>query len=223
MRSVVLLSGGLDSAVALAWASRRGEVLLAVTFDYGQRAARRETAAARKIAQAFGAPHKCVRLDWLGTITDTALVNRRRAVPNPNAGDLDSKSTEDAARAVWVPNRNAVFVCVAAAFAEALGADTVVAGFNAEEGATFPDNRPAFVRTMNRVLKISTLRGVRLVAPTQRLTKVGIVSLGRRLGVPLEHTWSCYLGGREPCGRCESCLRFARAVRQAGRPGRTQR
>jgi len=216
MRSIILLSGGLDSAVALKWALDRGPVLRALTFNYGQRAVRRELAAARAMCRRLGVAHEAVRLNWLEAITQSALVSPAESLPRPATADLDNPAeAEQTARAVWVPNRNAVFVAIAASFAEALGADTVVAGFNAEEGASFPDNRAAFVTAMNRVLTMSTLSKVRVRAPTQRLSKPAIAALGRRIHAPIDLAWSCYLGGPKPCGVCESCRRFQRAV--AGR------
>jgi 7-cyano-7-deazaguanine synthase len=215
-RSVVLLSGGLDSTVALACALRETLVVLCLTFDYGQRAAAREVAAAAAIARHYGVPHRTVALPFLGEITSTALVNRKAAVPAPDPRDLrNSTVAHQTARAVWVPNRNGVFVNVAAAFAEALGAGVVVTGFNREEGETFPDNSATFVAAANRALGLSTLRGVKLVSYTQQLDKAEIAALGRRLNIPWPLIWSCYHGEDEPCGRCESCLRLAAALEGA--------
>lgn len=215
----MLLSGGLDSLVALAQARRKGEVALALTFDYGQRSAPREVAAARAAARAAGVPHRVVPLPFLAAITATALVRRARPLPAPSEGELDRRgAAARSAAAVWVPNRNGVFVAVAAAHAEAWGVRDVVVGFNREEGATFPDNTPEFVRRMNRLLERSTLRRPppRVWAPLARLDKAGIVRRGIRLGAPFDLFWSCYRGGRRMCGRCESCRRALRAFRRAG-------
>ena len=176
--------------------------MLALTFDYGQRAARREITASRAIAKSLRAPHRAIRLPWLGEVTGTALVNRKRALPRAIDGHRS-------AAAVWVPNRNGVFLNVCAAFAESLGAKWIVTGFNAEEAATFPDNSEAFVRAANHAFSFSTANGVKVVSYTARLDKAAIVRLGQKHGVPLEKTWSCYEGGRHPCGNCESCLRRA--------------
>lgn len=211
--SVLCLSAGLDSTVNLAVACRKGKVRLALTFDYGQRAAKREAARAKALARHYGVPWEIVRLPWLATITDTALVARGRKLPRLKAGQLDDRRrTLKSAAAVWVPNRNGVFLNVAAAFAESLGTREVVMGFNKEEGATFPDNTPAFGRAASGAFRYSTRNGVRVVSHTARMDKRQIVSLARRLKVPLDLVWPCYEGGRRPCGRCESCLRFARAI-----------
>ncbi|MHC4606548.1 MAG: 7-cyano-7-deazaguanine synthase QueC [Planctomycetota bacterium] len=194
-KAVALLSGGLDSSVALAAAKRRHRVVLAVTFDYGQRAARREVAAARAIARALKVPHRVIALPWLKAATKTALVNRKRKLPRRGAA------------AVWVPNRNGVFLNICAALAEDLGATRIVAGFNLEEAAAFPDNSTAFIRAANRAFAYSTRIRVKVVSPVARMKKAAIARLGRKLGVPLEKTWSCYAGGRRPCGKCEPCRR----------------
>jgi len=213
MRSIVLLSGGLDSAVGFKCALDKGEVLCALTFDYGQLAVVREIEATAAMCERFKVQHEIVRLDWLRKITSTALVNRNESVPQLGSADLnDAENSHKTAKAVWVPNRNGVFVSIGASFAEALDADTVVAGFNAEEGETFPDNSTDFVNSVNRGLCFSTLNKVQLWAPTQDLTKTEIVALGRKIEAPLDLVWSCYHGGKRPCGTCESCTRFLRAT-----------
>jgi 7-cyano-7-deazaguanine synthase len=211
MSAVALLSGGLDSTVACTLAiGTGGGVALALTFDYGQRAARREVEAARAIAAYLGVPHRTIALPFLGEITRTALV--AGAIPHPSAADLDSPRARETAKAVWVPNRNGVLVNIAAAFAESLGAERVVVGFNREEAATFPDNSEGFAAAATAALAFSTLSKVRLDAPTGAMTKREIVRAGRAAGAPLDLIWSCYEGGERPCGACESCLRQARAL-----------
>jgi 7-cyano-7-deazaguanine synthase len=205
MNGVAILSGGLDSTVSLAVAVKKMKVVLAVTFDYGQRAAKRERAAASKIARHYRVPHKVVAVPWLADLTDTALVNRRAAIPR---NEMSVRS----AKAVWVPNRNGVFIEIAAAHAESMGAQRLITGFNREEAVTFPDNSPEYVEAVNQALSFSTANGVRVVSFTADLIKTEIVALGRRLDAPLKHIWPCYEGGRTWCGECESCLRSLRAI-----------
>jgi 7-cyano-7-deazaguanine synthase len=181
------------------------KVVLALTFDYGQRAARREREASARIARRLGVPHRVVGIPWLAALTPTALVNRRAALPR-------LEMSERSARAVWVPNRNGVFIEIAAAHAESLGATRLVTGFNREEAATFPDNSKPYVRAVNRALSYSTANGVRVTSFTADLDKRAIVRLGRRLGAPLDLVWPCYEGGRAWCRTCESCLRSLRAL-----------
>jgi 7-cyano-7-deazaguanine synthase len=184
---------------------KKMKVVLAVTFDYGQRAAKRERAAASKIARHYRVPHKVVAVPWLADLTDTALVNRRAAIPR---NEMSVRS----AKAVWVPNRNGVFIEIAAAHAESMGAQRLITGFNREEAVTFPDNSPEYVEAVNQALSFSTANGVRVVSFTADLIKTEIVALGRRLDAPLKHIWPCYEGGRTWCGECESCLRSLRAI-----------
>lgn len=212
-RAVALLSGGLDSVVAT-WAARRThEIALALTCDYGQRAAQREAQAAREVAGLLGCPHVLVDLRWLGALGGSALTDPTRAIPHPDADGLDDPQLAPAtARSVWVPNRNGVLLNVAAAHAEAWGCQAIVVGFNAEEAATFPDNSRAFMTAADEFFALSTLTHPQVISPTASLTKREIVALGRELGAPLQHIWSCYLGDAEPCGRCESCRRLERAL-----------
>ena len=207
MASVLLLSGGLDSTVA-AWASREdAPPRLALTFDYGQRAAPRELEAALAIAAELNVDHRLVKLPWMRRLTPGHLTN---ASSDLSATDDDS---------VWVPARNAVFVSIAAAHAEALDCDTIVCGFNAEEAATFPDNSPEFVRRIDAVLELATRNAPRLVSPTLDLTKPEIVKLGLQLKAPLHLVWSCYGSGPEHCWSCPSCRRLREALQKADQPG----
>lgn len=215
-RSIVLLSGGLDSAVSLAHARRESEVALCLTFNYGQHAAPKEIEAAANLAAYYHLRHQVVDLPFLGEITGTALVRSETVLPEPELALLDDPVAAGAcASQVWVPNRNGLFINIAAAFAESYGAGLVVCGFNREEAATFPDNSAGFVRAANSALSYSTLNQVKVVSYTQLLSKADIVRLGMRCRVPFQYLWSCYRGGEKMCGRCESCLRFKRAAQEA--------
>jgi 7-cyano-7-deazaguanine synthase len=209
--ALALLSGGLDSTVAAAlWRARHGPVSLGLCVDYGQRAARRESAAAEAVGEALGFEVVLAELPLLARVTDTALVARDRPLPRPDPQRLDEQAFATA-DAVWVPNRNGVLVNLAAALAEARGLSVVVVGFNAEEGATFPDNSARFVANLNACLQDGTRGRVRVECPTLHLTKAQLLAEGRAAGAPLHLTWSCYEGGEAPCGLCESCRRRARA------------
>jgi 7-cyano-7-deazaguanine synthase len=220
MDAVVLLSGGLDSAAALALvlaaAAERDGRGLALTFDYGQRAAAREIEAARAMAARYGIEHRAIELPFLAAITRTALVARDAALPRPDPAALDAPGpSRETAKAVWVPNRNGVFIAIAAAHAEAMGLRQVIVGFNKEEAATFPDNTPEFVAVQNGALAYSTLSKVKVRNPVGALVKSEIVRRAREAGAPLGHVWSCYEGGAEHCLACESCRRFERALEAA--------
>jgi len=209
--ALILLSGGLDSAVALKWAVDHHQPRLALTLDYGQRAALREMKAARAMARRYHIHHQVISLDWLGEATDTALVRPEQPLPRPESLD-DREDAQQSARAVWVPNRNGLFVNLAACLAEAQQLSLIVAGFNAEEAAAFPDNSPQFVAATNAALQWSTLSHPTLVSPTLSLTKVGVVRLGREIAAPLDLVWACYTGEERHCWACESCRRLQRAL-----------
>ncbi len=218
-RAIALLSGGLDSTVALALAQERGPIALALTFDYGQRAAAREVERSARLARFFGVPHQVVPLPFFAALPGGgALLDRGQELPRPNLEALDRGGAAVVASAacVWVPNRNGVFVEVAAAFAEALGADRVVVGFNREEAATFPDNSLDYLRALDGALAYSTRGHVRVEAPTGALDKVAIVAAAASRRLPLDLMWPCYEGGAAPCATCESCQRFLRACSRAG-------
>jgi len=210
MPAIVLLSGGLDSAVNLKQACDDKGVALALTFGYGQRAALREAAASSLMSRKLGVPHRVIPLPWLAELLPSV------PLPEVTASQLGEERVAEGetGRAVWVPNRNGIFVNIAAAFAESLSADTIVAGFNAEEAATFPDNSQDFVSTTNVAFLFSTRRKPRLLSYTQNLSKADIVRLGREINAPIPMIWSCYRDGTEHCWRCESCARLERALRQ---------
>jgi 7-cyano-7-deazaguanine synthase len=207
---IILLSGGLDSAVNLAIASGKGEVVRTLFFDYGQKARVRECQSAKSLSEYYDCRLEIIKLPWLAGITKTALVDNNREVPR-----IDGETLPEDSSSVWVPNRNCVFVSIGASYAEALGADAVAAGFNLEEGTTFPDNSMEFLKAMDAALSFSTLSKVRLVSFTGDLMKVEIVRKGRDIGLPFDMLWFCYLGGEESCGTCESCVRFKRAISEA--------
>ena len=217
-KSVVLLSGGLDSAVAFKQSIDTSDVILCLTFDYGQRAAAKEAKAAADMSTLYGVRHELIKLPWLEGICKTSLVCKEMQIPEISVDDLDGAGgkTEESAKGVWVPNRNGVFINIAAAYCEALSADDIVTGFNIEEAKTFPDNSPEFIETVNSSLNYSTLSKVKLVSPTSSLNKKEIVKLGIKIDAPLNLLWSCYKGEEKMCGVCESCMRLKRALEGAG-------
>ena len=212
--AISILSGGMDSTVATALALREMDVILALTFDYGQRAAKNEVAAAENFCAQHKIQHQVIEIPWLKNWTKTSLVNKNQQVPAISALELDQNFSADLERAkkVWVPNRNGVFLSIAAAAAESLGAEYLIAGFNEEEAATFPDNSQSYLEAMNHSLSFSTLNQVKLISPTIRLNKKEIAKTAKHLGIELSQLWSCYEGGEQPCGICESCVRQARAL-----------
>lgn len=215
-RAVVLLSGGLDSTVALAAAAAAGSVCSALFFDYGQRAARREHEAARAVAKRFGLPFASIDLPWLARLSRSALIEGKGHPPRWSPDRLGDAGPRD----VWIENRNGIFIDIAAFHAAESGAGAVIVGFNREEAAAFPDNSEEYLVRVNRALELGLERRVRVESPTLRMTKREIVARGLELDIPWELVWSCYGGGVRMCGSCESCLRLGRAVEGTPAQGR---
>lgn len=213
--AVVLLSGGLDSTVALADVLSRQSVACVLTFDYGQRAAAQELKATRAIAQHYGLTHHIIPLPWLSDLLPKALTPKQvlKYKGLPLAAPTTEAELFDVNR-VWVPNRNGLFLNIAACFAEALKADSIVFGANAEEGVDFPDNTETFRQKMSEVFAYSTLSGVQVQAPLVHLNKTEIIERGLTLKVPFEWVWSCYEDTEIQCGQCPSCIRVQNAQRQ---------
>ncbi|PZV00230.1 MAG: 7-cyano-7-deazaguanine synthase QueC [Leptolyngbya sp.] len=213
-KAIVLLSGGLDSATAAAQAIADGYDLIALSFDYGQRH-QRELEAARAVAKHLAiADHHFIDVNlaqWgASSLTDLAQ-------PLPQDG------LEAGIPSTYVPGRNTVFIALALALAEAKGAKAIYLGINAVDYSGYPDCRPEYLAAFQQLAQLSSKAGLEghapaLVAPLVMDSKVDIVRRAVALGVPIEQTWSCYQGGVEPCGRCDSCRIRDRALIEAGYP-----
>jgi 7-cyano-7-deazaguanine synthase len=220
-RNLVLLSAGLDSAVNFLIALERGGVALAVTVDYGQRAAGREVEKARALCAAYGVEHMVLDATWLAGLSHDALTTPHVPLPSLLPAHLaDTSCTRETMRAVWVPNRNGLLVNMGACAAEAMGLEWVIMGLNAEEGAAFPDNSAGFVREVNRALGYSTLSRVRLRSFTITWDKMGIMREAMARELDFRLVWSCYNGGESMCGSCESCTRLVAAAQGLGASAR---
>ena len=220
-RALVLLSGGLDSTVCLAIAVRDALAVTTVTVDYGQRH-RVELESAARVAAALDAEQLVVDLDlsaWGGSaLTDDAI-----AVPDHTAGPSGAAPAAEAPAipTTYVPARNLIFCALACGIAESRGCDSIYLGVNALDYSGYPDCRPEFVAAFQQAAALGLKRGVEghpleFRTPLIRLTKAEIVSLGVELGAPLELTWSCYRGGAQPCGSCDSCVLRAKGFSEAG-------
>ena len=184
--AVILLSGGLDSYISLVWAQTHGyDIKLALTFDYGQRAVKEEIQASREIAKVYNIEHRVINLPFLAEISNSALNKEDAGLEFETLG-------EKSARAVWVPNRNGLFLNIAASFCDAKGYDAVIIGANKEEAATFPDNSKEFCKATEKCFKYSTNVHPTVVAPLLELNKHEIISLGVELGVDFKLLKSCY-------------------------------
>ena len=206
--AIVLLSGGLDSATAAAWATSKGYRLSALSIDYGQRH-RCELDAAKNVAASLGiSDHVVLPID-LAAFGGSALVDPSMPVPK----DRSDADIGHGIPVTYVPARNTVFLSLALAMAETRGAGAIVLGVNAIDYSGYPDCRPEFLAAFGEVARLGTKAGVEgrpieLVAPLVTLSKAEIIRLGLSLGLDYGLTTSCYdpdIDGR-PCGHCDSCL-----------------
>jgi 7-cyano-7-deazaguanine synthase len=216
-QAVVLLSGGLDSATVLAIARREGYECAALTLRYGQRHAI-EVEAARRVAARLGAArHRIVDLD-LRAFGGSALT---ADMPVPKDRNVDALPNE--VPITYVPARNTVFLSLALAWAETLGAADLFIGVNALDYSGYPDCRPEFIRAFEQLARLATRAGVEGRPPTVHAplidrTKAQIIRSGLELGVDYGLTISCYdpSSDGDACGRCDACLLRLKGFREAG-------
>lgn len=216
-RAILLLSGGLDSAVTGALARSEGYAIYALTFDYGQRHAE-EVPAARRVGRWLGVFEHVVERFDLRVFGGSALTADLE-VPKGGTGAPGGSGIP----ITYVPARNTIFLAVALAFAETRGAHEIFLGVNAVDYSGYPDCRPEFIEAFERLARVATKAGVdgeaiTVRAPLIRMSKADIVRTGARLGVDFSLTHSCY----DPpeagmgCGRCDSCRLRREGFRQAG-------
>ena len=210
---VVLLSGGLDSST-LAYLVKKSTLhfknkVFTLTFDYGQRH-KKELTSAYKISHAIDAEdHKIVKLDltkWGGS----SLTDRKLKIPKNRKFSSNYKLTNRSIPNTYVPARNTIFLSIALAYAEAIGACEIYIGVNSIDYSGYVDCRAAFIRKFQELAKLATAAGVdgkpvKIKTPLINMTKDEIVVLGQKLGVNWAVSWSCYSGEKLACGLCDSC------------------
>ena len=207
-KAVVLLSGGLDSAVTLYTAREAGFKCYCLIFDYGQRH-KREIESAKKIAKASNCKWLLMKIafPWKGS----ALLDKNIKLTR-SRGTIPS---------TYVPSRNIIFLSFALSYAEAIGASAVYIGAHAQDYSGYPDCRPDFFKAFKKVISHGTKAGVEnrkieIKTPLINKTKAKIINQGQKLGVPFFLTWSCYLGRKQPCGQCDSCYFRKKGFKEAG-------
>jgi 7-cyano-7-deazaguanine synthase len=210
-KAVVLLSGGLDSAVTLYFARKHGFKCFCIIFDYGQRHSR-EIDSAKKIASAASYPYKIIKfkLAWGGS----SLLDKKSKIPH-------SKDRLNSIPSTYVPARNIIFLSLALSYAEAIKAEAIFIGAHSQDYSGYPDCRPAFYKAFAKIINVGTKAGVegkavKVFTPLINKTKAEIIRLGEGLSVPFQFSWSCYQGGRRPCGKCDSCYFRAKGFKEAG-------
>ena len=215
-KAIVLLSGGLDSCVALHVALNDGHEVCALSFDYGQRH-KKELECARAIAAHAGVKDHCVVSLNLAQWGGSSLTDMNMKVED---GNLDSKEIP----ATYVPARNMVFLSIAASMAEARGAEHIYIGVSQVDYSGYVDCRKEFIDAMETAINLATVMGAEkgrklpIPAPSANRTPADAIRPGLKLGVDFGLTWTCYRGGEKPCGKCDSCLLRAKAFAEVGIP-----
>ena len=208
-RSIVLLSGGIDSTTAFYQALDEVKVAMAISFDYGQRH-KKELEFASNTTRRENVPHEIIDITSIGRLLQgSALSDRHVEVPDGHYSDETMKAT-------IVPNRNTIMLSTAVGVAIGIGASQVWAAMHAGDHPIYPDCRPEFIDKLNELIPIATESAVVVVTPFIHMTKQEIIRKGFRLGVDFSATWSCYKGGDIHCGRCGTCVERAEAFFLAG-------
>ena len=212
-RSVVCLSGGMDSCVKAALAARETEAY-GIHFSYGQRTEARELAAASAVAERVGLRQFLpLRIDLFRIIGGSALTDS--AIDVPDAGDAIGAEIP----VTYVPFRNAHFLSAAVSWAEVIGASRVYIGAVEQDSSGYPDCRPAYYEAFQQLIRTGTRDGaIQVVTPLIHLSKTEIIRVGLECDAPLELTWSCYRNAQSACGVCESCVLRLRAFDAAQVP-----
>ncbi|AUS09771.1 7-cyano-7-deazaguanine synthase QueC [Laceyella sacchari] len=214
-KAVIVLSGGLDSTTCMGIALAEGYELYPITFHYNQRHDK-EVEHARKVAAHYGVAerHKVVDVSFLGQIGGSSLTDTAMEVPTEGVGE--------GIPSTYVPARNLIFLSLATAYAEVIGAQVLYTGVTAVDYSGYPDCRPEFIKSMEETINLATKLGVtsdeklRIATPLISLTKGEIIARGLELGVPYELTTSCYQGEAEACGECDSCLLRLKGFKENG-------
>ncbi len=214
-KSVVLVSGGMDSVVALHHSHKEQEVVAALSFHYGSRHNDREIPFAQWHADRLGVPHLTIPLAFIGEQFQSDLLAGSGEIPKGHYEEETMKKTV-------VPFRNGILLAVAAGLAESRGAASVCIAAHAGDHAIYPDCREEFMRSMGDAIRLGTYAGVEILRPFIAMSKADIARHGHDLGVDFSRTWSCYVGGEVHCGECGTCVERREAFLLAEIPDPTQ-
>lgn len=203
--TIALVSGGLDSAVALYWAKSEGyNITKTVNIQYGQTHAMEQAACQVVCSMAKVPAPTIIHLDLEFLRGASALLPLGGQFNQEEAAKTEAIMGEDVS-ATFVPGRNIIFLAMMGGLADAQRAGHILGGWNAVDYSGYPDCRPRFLYAMEDALRLGLRWPVRVLAPLVFLDKAAIIKMGAHLGVPFEVTWSCYAGGEKPCGTCPSC------------------
>jgi 7-cyano-7-deazaguanine synthase len=204
--TVVVLSGGMDSAVLLADCVKKGQRCAAISFDYGAKHNGRELPMAKSLCGNWGVPHVLAPLPFINTLFNSSLLQSGEAVPDGAYDAENMKSTV-------VPFRNGIMLAIAAGYAESVGASRVVLASHAGDHFIYPDCRPEFNAAFSKAVNLGTDGQVTVAFPFAHLDKREVGDLGRTLGLDFTATWTCYKGGEFHCGTCGACNERKYALR----------
>lgn len=205
--SVIIYSGGMDSTTLLHQEKER--IALAISFDYGSNHNAREIECAKWQCELLGIEHIVIPLKFMGEYFESSLLSGSEAIPEGHYADENMKSTV-------VPFRNGIMLSVACGMAESRGLKHVMMANHGGDHAIYPDCRGGFVEAMSRAMEEGTYDHVDIIAPFTGITKNEIAVIGKKLGVDYSHTYSCYKGGAEHCGKCGTCVERQEALDYAG-------
>mgnify|MGYP002630687769 CR=1 FL=1 len=208
-KTVVLLSGGMDSVTALYLSASETQVVAGLSFHYGSKHNDREISFARWHADKLGIPQVTIPLAFVGEYFASDLLQSGGEIPKGHYEEESMKKTV-------VPFRNGIMLSIAGGFAESKGADALVIAAHAGDHAIYPDCREGFMKAMGEALQLGTYAGIELLRPLISLTKAEIAMKGSELGVDFSKTWSCYVGGEVQCGECGTCVERREAFFRAG-------
>jgi 7-cyano-7-deazaguanine synthase len=208
--AIVLLSGGMDSAVCAAIAKKEGHNIYVLHVNYGQRTNKKEFNCAKDISAFYNAlDFKIINLDFLKEIGGSGLVD--------NAIELPKVETQGIPPS-YVPFRNSILLSLATAWAEVVGAEAIYYGANSIDFSGYPDCRPLFFEAFQSLIDAGTKdeTKITLKTPLAYMSKADIVKKGKEIGVPFEKTWSCYTENDKACGVCDSCRLRLKGFQEAG-------
>ena len=215
-KAVIVVSGGMDSAMITGIAKKRDYELYLLHLNYGQLTEKREQKAFYDISKFYNVKEtRIIDTRFLRDIGGSSLVGDGIIPESKSIADI-TKRTDNDIPSTYVPFRNGIIICFAVAWAEKISAEKVFIGVIEVDSSGYPDCRNGFYQHLNEALSIGTKNKIMIETPLIHKTKADVVRLGTKLNVPFELTWSCYQNEDIPCGKCESCLLRMRGFKQAG-------
>lgn len=208
-KALILLSGGLDSTVALYWARQHYDVAGTVSFDYGSKHNAKEITMALWHSTQLGIPHDRIELPFVNDLFASDLLKSGGDIPEGHYADENMKRTV-------VPFRNGIMLAIACGLAESRNVDALVIAAHSGDHAIYPDCREPFMKAMGDAMREGTYPRIELIRPFIAMDKTGITKLGHELGVDFGKTWSCYKGRDLHCGVCGTCVERREAFILAG-------